>query len=410
MPAPPRRPPPARSDRARAPPAARRREEAPRRHDALRQADLVAGDDEQLHRHRLLDDDRHRVAVAVGRDDAGHRQHVRVLHRLDDLRRRPAAQQRHRGAALRDPPLERGPQRAIADDEHAHVAEARGGVDEHLEALLLDEPGDRQHAAPTGQRARAAKRAGIDAHHDLVDGGPGRERAQMDDVVVAAGEDERRALELLAQVARLGEDVVGVRGDAVGPARELREAQGVERGAGGEVGVQVLVAALEDLARGHREGPQRSHPLLAAPAPAPHEVARAGQRPVRGKPQQVAPRASGEVEELDVDVGGGLGVGGRRPPRGLHAHAVAHPPQRLQLVDDERLRELRPLIQDEDDAHRGSAAGALRPAETGLLSRRYRVHGQPTLVVRDRDRIRAVSWVFRRSASGDSLQGWGQQR
>ena len=38
--------------------------------DDLRQTDLVGGDDRDAHRERLLDDDRHRVAVAVGGDDA----------------------------------------------------------------------------------------------------------------------------------------------------------------------------------------------------------------------------------------------------------------------------------------------------------------------------------------------------
>ena len=57
-----------------------RRDQAPElRPDDLGQADRVGGDDRNLHRQRLLDHHRQRVAVAVGGDHAWHRQHRRAL-------------------------------------------------------------------------------------------------------------------------------------------------------------------------------------------------------------------------------------------------------------------------------------------------------------------------------------------
>jgi hypothetical protein len=177
-----------------------RREEPPWREHTFGQADLVARDDEQPDRHRLLDDDRHRVAIAVGGDDARHREHVGVLHRGQHLRRRRAAEQLDGRAGRRDALGERVAQRAVAEDPHLQdlVAEHGCRVDEHLEALLLDESADREHDPPAAQRRRAPERLRVDAHHDLVNVGRRHELAQVHHVVVTAGEHGRRALELLA--------------------------------------------------------------------------------------------------------------------------------------------------------------------------------------------------------------------
>ena len=114
--------------------------------------------------------------------------------------------------------------------------------------------------------------------------------------------------------------------------------------------VQVLVAAREDPPRRAGERAQRAHPLLASARPAAHEIARAVGRPSRDKPREIAPRT--RAEHLDVDVGRRLGIRVRRDPRGLHAHGVPLAAQRFELVDDERLRQLRPLIEDEQQLHR----------------------------------------------------------
>ncbi len=90
-----------------------------------------------------------------------------------------------------------------------------------------------------------------------------------------------------------------------------------------------------------------------APAPPASEVARARQRAAPQEPEQVAHAARAVVagEDVDVDVIRRLGVGVRRRLGGLDAHVVAEAAQRLQLVDDERLRQLRPLVKDEQQPH-----------------------------------------------------------
>ena len=181
----------------------------------------------------------------------------------------------------------------------------------------------------------------------------GTASAQVRHVVVAAGEDRVGAGELLAQVARREEDVVGVRGDAEGASGERGEAHRVERRPGREVRVQVLVAALDDPPRCGGQRAQRPRPLLARPAAPAHGVARARQRAAPQEPEQVTHAAGARVagEEVDVDVVGRLRVGVRRGLGGLDTHVVAEPAQRLQLVDDERLRQLRPLVKDEQQPH-----------------------------------------------------------
>ena len=182
----------------------------------------------------------------------------------------------------------------------------------------------------------------------------GRDRAQVAGVVLAAGRGERRALELRPQVAWRQPDVPRVRGDAVGRAGERREPQRVQRGAGGEVHVDVLPG--REAPRHRRKRAQRAHPLLAAPLAAPRNVARAAHRMARDQPCEIAQRAP-------------IAVGRRQPARWLivpalerlDAHVVAARAQRQQLVDDERLGQHREAIQERDDAqrrHRRNLTGA----------------------------------------------------
>ena len=127
----------------------------------------------------------------------------------------------------------------------------------------------------------------------------------------------------------------------------------VERRARGEVRVQVLVVALDDPPRGRGQLAQRRAHSARPQRRRRGEVARAGQRAAPGEPEQVAQAAAALVarEHVDVEVVGRLGVRVRGRLRGLHAHVVAEPAQRLQLVDDERLRQLRPLVKDEQQPH-----------------------------------------------------------
>jgi len=145
-----------------------------------------------------------------------------------------------------------------------------------------------------------------------------------------------------------------VRRHAEGQPGERGEAHRVERRSGGEVRVQVLVAVGLDAPGLRRQPAQRMDPLLAAPAPAAEKVARARRRAPRHEPGEVAPAACAGVgsEQRDADVARRLGIGVRRGLRGVHAHAMSQPAQRLQLVDDEGLRQLRPMIEYEEQPHR----------------------------------------------------------
>ena len=152
------------------------------------------------------------------------------------------------------------------------------------------------------------------------------------------------------------------------------QAQGVERRAGGEVGVQVLVAAREDPPRRGGEHPQRLGPFLAPPAPPAGEIARAGQRAVGDEPEQVAHAALAPVagEQMHVDVAGRLGVRVRGRLERLDADVVAQPAQRRQLVDDERLRQLRPLVKDEQQPHGRRTVAAGDGRELARSANRHR--------------------------------------
>ena len=241
-----------------------RHQPPPRLAHALRQADRVGGDDHQLHRHRLLDDDRHRVAVAVARDDARHRQDVGAL----ELGAHPVGLQ---GAEQLDA-VQLVAQRPVPHDPHARVEPlaARARSSKPFFATSRPTP---TTVRPPGSGGPAPEALAVDAHHEHLDARVRRDRAQVARVVLAAGGGERRALELGAQVARRQPDVPRVRGDAVARAGQRRDAQRVERRAGGEVHVDVLAGAQPP--HDGRELAQRAHPLLAAQPP------RAGRGPRR---------------------------------------------------------------------------------------------------------------------------------
>ena len=81
----------------------------------------------------------------------------------------------------------------------------------------------------------------------------GDHRSQVLDVVVAVGDHEGRALQLLAEVLGLLEDLVGVRGNAVRGADQSADAHCVQGGSGGEVNVDVALAGSGQAPRGRGE-------------------------------------------------------------------------------------------------------------------------------------------------------------
>ena len=143
--------------------------------DHLREPDLVAGDDRDLHRQRLLDDDRHRVAVAVGGDDARHREQVGPL----EQRRAPLEVAARGSSTAPSSPssptrrLELAPQRSVTGDHEtrARIADragVRAASTRSVEPLLLDVASDRDDRPAAGRRGAAAKSLAVDAHDDAL--------------------------------------------------------------------------------------------------------------------------------------------------------------------------------------------------------------------------------------------------
>ena len=113
-------------------------------------------------------------------------------------------------------------------------------------------------------------------------------------------------------------------GDAVGDAQEPRQPQRVERGAGREVRVEVLVTAACCTPRRGRQAAQRPHRLVPPPAPAVEQVAQAPDWVAGGEPGRVEGLPPGpvlrEIRGLDSL---GRWVGPLGAVAGLHPHLVA---------------------------------------------------------------------------------------
>ena len=86
-------------------------------------------------------------------DDARHRQHVGALELGAHLGRRAAAEQLGAAAAALRLLLELRAQRSVADDPQPHAGQPRERVEEHVEALLLDEAADASTVRPCGSGA-----------------------------------------------------------------------------------------------------------------------------------------------------------------------------------------------------------------------------------------------------------------
>ena len=145
----------------------------------------------------------------------------------------------------------------------------------------------------------------------------------------------------------------------------------IERRPRREVRVQVLVAALDDPPRARGQRAQRARPLLA---PQRRRRARSraqasGWRRTSQSRSRDPACATSRARTWTSRSSGASGLGCARRRRGLHARVVTEAAQRLQLVDDERLRQHRPLVKDEQQPHdrptverRGALASPSAPA------------------------------------------------
>ena len=334
---------------------ARRHQPPARRVDDLRQADLVRGHDRDLHRQRLLDDDRHRVAVAVRRHHARHREHARRLEHVADLRRRARAGEP-------DAVADAVPLRSATRARRAAAPRRRSST-RVVAAAPRRRPGGRSPSSrPAGRcattcravgcGARAAELARVDAHDDLVDRArSGASVAQVAHVVVAAAWwRTRRARSLRSRLrgVRKMSYACAVMRDR--HAEQARRAAGPSSaGAGGEVHVHVLDAAPGELGARRRERAQMAR-LLGRAASAP--------RPRRSRAQRRGRARDEPRQRRRALAAGSRGRGTarrrRRPPRATRRlDVVAEPPQRAHLVDDEGLREHGVDVDEHGDPHRG---------------------------------------------------------
>jgi len=320
--------------------------------DHLRQPDRVAADHRDLHRQGLLDHHRHRVAVAVGGDHAGHRQQVGMLEQLANAGRPDGAGEAHPAA---DPKFGRAAlellaQRPVADDRQLHglaLGEQARGLDQVAKALLLDQASDREHRASLGERAVTAKPLRVDPHHDHLDPSArrGDKPAQVAGRVLARGDGEGRGTELSSEAPRRAEDVVAVRDDADRHPGEGADAQGVGGREPGEVHVHMALLAALEPPRRRRQGGQRQpfDRLIDTPRP---QIGGAAQRMTGeqgrqgGDPIEASLVLQVTRGHLRRDPGHGI----RWSPQRLDPDRPAQLQQPLRLVGDEGLRDRGELV------------------------------------------------------------------
>jgi len=147
-------------------------ERPPRVAHHLRQPNLVARYHGHLHGQRLLDHDRHGVAVPVRCHDARRHEQVGLLEERAHVILRP------RPGPLHDPfqpqalrvVTEVGPERPLAYDHQPIEAvpppQQRRRVEQVAKALLLDQPAHRDHGPPARVGGATEEALAVHAHHD----------------------------------------------------------------------------------------------------------------------------------------------------------------------------------------------------------------------------------------------------
>jgi hypothetical protein len=157
--------------------------------------------------------------------------------------------------------------------------------------------------------------------------------------------------QLPGKVARFLEDVPAVAYDRAPHAQEAGEANGVQRGPGGEVRVEVPRAVRAQAAGDRSQDAQRQHRLLGPPGTPVGEVAKAAQRVAQHEPdQRCQTRTPAVLEGIgDVEAPQRLRVGLDGAFAGLDAHRMAQGPQRLELGGNERLRQRGKALHEHGD-------------------------------------------------------------
>lgn len=157
--------------------------------------------------------------------------------------------------------------------------------------------------------------------------------------------------QLPGEVARFLEDVPAVGDDRAAHAQEAGEANGVQRGPGGEVHVKVSCAVRAQAAGDRGQDAQWQHRLLGPPGTPVGEVAKAAQSMARHEPDQRGQTRTPAILEGigDVEAPQRLRVGLDGAFAGLDAHRMAQGPQRLELGDNERLRQRGKALHEHGD-------------------------------------------------------------
>ena len=338
--------------------------------DQLRHAAHARRDHGDAAGHRLHE--RHRDALGLAAlehdarldDDIGR---ADDRHDLVARLRGRRARRRRRGRRRRWPPratsAPRRPRRSV------HAPARRAPVRRAIASTSTACPFCRCRVATIAIRERAlgGARRGRGARHE-----DGRVDAAVDDLDPVRGravpvveppavrlrdrDDERRARDLLAEHRAVDVDVVGVRGEAVGPAAQPADHPGRERRVRGPVGVDVVHLERLDPARHGgrarddedraREELRRAQVAGDRPDPRLGEPSRPASRPVPLRRQGGARPRPDDLHPLDE----------RRRPR-LH--------RRLALVDEREQRDVdRPAARA-----RSSRTGRTSPTTSGSARR-----------------------------------------
>ena len=341
--------------------------------------------------HRLEQHGGQAVGVAVGPDHEGGDEQIRLREQAAHLLLRAGAQQVH---VLGEPELldaggEVLAQGSVADDVGVHLAalgaQRVDGVDELVEALLLDQAPHTEQARHLADLGVAAEGEALELEpvaHQLEPGRGGGAEAldQVAAVVLADGDGVVGVAQLAGQVRILHvavEDVLGVRGEGVGQVGHERGEARHGGGHRGEVGVEVGDAVL---AGEHRHLERLlgivhagAHQLIELRGQAAGQ-ARGGHRPAPHLPQAARARGAAHLDH------GGLHPCQLRVEAGIDGRAQREDhdllPRRLpgeDLRDDERLREAGVHLQHIADAvGTVSRHGVTPPGERGRTRERKR--------------------------------------